>query len=149
MNRRSLKKSGAVDPGYNEGEREFDPQYRFHCIGRLFCYFQPLDTHIDIEHRISRAIRQGYISKNPVTPGFAARLAQGASAIREKQSDLSAIYSMNSTASGFTVIGMSGAGKTTVMERVLSLYPQTILHTQYKKTAVFDAIGVGENRLPV
>ncbi|NLV51615.1 MAG: ATP-binding protein, partial [Clostridiales bacterium] len=33
-----------VDPGYNEGEREFDAQYRFHCIGRLFRYFQPLDT---------------------------------------------------------------------------------------------------------
>lgn len=120
-----------VDPGCNEGEREFDAQYRFHCIGRLFRYFQPLDTHIDIEQRVSRAIRQGYISKNPVTPDYAARLAQGAVAIREK-SGLNAVYNMNSTASGFTVIGMSGVGKTTAMEKVLSLYPQQILHTQYK-----------------
>jgi hypothetical protein len=125
-----------VDPGYNEGEREFDAQYRFHCIGRLFRYFQPLDTHIDIEQRVSRAIRQGYISKNPVTPDYAARLAQGAAAIREK-SGLNAVYSMNSTASGFTVIGMSGVGKTTAMEKVLSLYPQQILHTQYKGEALF------------
>ena len=125
-----------VDPGYNEGEREFDAQYRFHCVGRLFRYFQPLDTHIDIEQRVSRAIRQGYISKNPVMPDYAARLAQGAVAIREK-SGLNAVYNMNSTASGFTVIGMSGIGKTTAMEKVLSLYPQQILHTQYKGEPLF------------
>jgi hypothetical protein len=124
-----------VDPGYNVGEREFDAQYRFHCIGRLFRYFQPLDTHIDIEQRISRAIRQGYISKNPVTPQYASRLAQGGVAIREKNIDF--VYNMNSTASGFTIIGMSGVGKTTAMEKVLSLYPQKILHTQYKKEPLF------------
>jgi hypothetical protein len=44
---------------------------------------------------------------------------------------------MNSTASGFTVIGMSGVGKTTAMEKVLSLYPQQILHTQYKGEPLF------------
>lgn len=125
-----------VDPGYNEGEREFDAQYRFHCISRLFRYFQPLDTHIDIEQRVSRAIRQGYISKNPITPDYAARLAQGAVAI-QKKSSLNAVYSMNSTASGFTVIGISGVGKTTAMEKVLSLYPQQILHSQYKGKPLF------------
>jgi len=124
-----------VDPGYNEGEREFDAQYRFHCIGRLFRYFQPLDTHIDIEQRVSRAIRQGYISKSPVTPQYAARLVQGSEAIREK--NIAAAYGMNSTASGFTIIGMSGVGKTTAMEKVLSLYPQKILHTQYKGEPLF------------
>ncbi len=123
-----------VDPGYHEGEREFEAKYRFHCISRLFRYFQPLDTHIDIEQRISRAIRQGYVSKNPVTPSYAAGLVQGGEAIREKNI---AAYSTNSTASGFTVIGMSGVGKTTAMEKVLSLYPQTILHTQYKKESLF------------
>ncbi len=123
-----------VDPGYNEGEREFDAQYRFHCISRLFRYFQPLDTHIDIEQRVSRAIRQGYISKNPVAPTYAARLAEGGEAIRKKNIST---YSTNSTASGFTIIGMSGVGKTTAMEKVLSLYPQTILHTQYKDAPLF------------
>jgi len=123
-----------VDPGYNEGEREFDQRYRFHCISRLFRYFQPLETHIDIEQRVSRAIRQGYVSKSPVTPDYASTLAQGSQAIREKNI---AAYSMNSTASGFTIIGMSGVGKTTAMDKVLSLYPQQILHTQYKGEPLF------------
>ncbi len=72
-----------IDPGYHEGERELDEQYRKHCISRLFRYFQPLDVHLDIEQRVSRAIRQSYISKNPVSPQYAAGLADGAAAIRE------------------------------------------------------------------
>jgi len=124
-----------VDPEHNEGERELDIQYRFHCIGRLFRYFQPLDVHFDIEQRISLAIRQSYISKNPATPKYAAALAEGAAAIRENS--LSALNAANSTAFGFTIIGLSGVGKTTAIEKVLSLYPQTILHTQYNNAPMF------------
>jgi len=126
-----------VEPGYNEGERELDAEYRFHCIGRLFKYFQPLETHIDIEQRVSRAIRQGYVSKSPVTRQYAARLVEGAESIRRKTIDLESIYSENSTASGFTIIGMSGIGKTRAIERVLSMYPQKILHTQYDGEPLF------------
>jgi len=124
-----------VDPMHNEGERELDAQYRFHCISRLFRYFQPLDVHVEIERRISLAIRQSYISRNPVTPKYASDLARGAVEIRE--GNLCTIYSSHSTAFGFTVIGMSGVGKTTAMEKVLSLYPQTILHTHYNNAPMF------------
>jgi len=105
-----------VEPGYHEAERELDALYRFHCIQRLSRYFQPLDTHIDVEQRVSRSIRQSYVNRNPV-------------AILDKTD----FRSVRSTAAGFTVIGMSGVGKTTAMERVLSLYPQCIVHTKYAK----------------
>lgn len=36
------------------------------------------------------------------------------------------------TASGFTIIGFSGVGKTQSVQRVLSLYPQIIMHTEYE-----------------
>lgn len=103
-----------VEPGYHAAERELDALYRFHCIQRLSRYFQPLDTHIDIEQRISRSIRQGYVDRNPVA-AFPGNDFRG----------------IRSTAAGFTVIGMSGIGKTTALERVLSLYPQCITHTRY------------------
>jgi len=126
-----------VDPGYNEGERELEAEYRFHCIGRLFHYFQPLETHIDIEQRVSRAIRQGYITKNPISPQYATRLTQGAAAIKDNVEDLQTVYNTHSTATGFTIIGMSGVGKTTAIERILGLYPQTILHTNYNEAPLF------------
>jgi hypothetical protein len=124
-----------VDPKYNKREREFEMHNRLHCIGRLFRYFQPLDVHFEIEQRISLAIRQSYISKNPATPMYAAGLVQGVAAIRENS--LVSSTSANSTAFGFTIIGISGVGKTTAMEKVLSLYPQTILHTQYNNAPMF------------
>lgn len=59
-----------VYPDFNEKEREMDAHYRYHCIQRLFWYFQPWDKHFDVEQRISRAIRQGYISRNPIKPEY-------------------------------------------------------------------------------
>jgi len=108
----------AVDPGYNEGEREMDTYYRLHAIRRLLRYFQPLYTHIDIEQRISCGIRQGYIGRNP---------------IYTKNNR----YLGNPTALGFTIIGMSGVGKTTGIERVLSLYPQCITHFKYENNPFY------------
>jgi hypothetical protein len=126
-----------VDLGHHSGERELDNEHREHCIYRLFRYFQPLDTHIDIEKRVSRAIRQGYISKNPVTPKFAAKLSQGSAAIADASPEWHKAYTPYSTAAGFTIIGLSGIGKTTAIERVLSLYPQRIQHTQYNGEPLF------------
>lgn len=120
-----------VEPSYSEAERELDAQYRFHCIGRLFRYFQPLDTHIDIENRISRCIRQGYISRNPFDPIFAQRLQQCGKSVNTRSFSATDFKNVKSTAMGFTIIGISGVGKTTAVERVLSLYPQCITHTKY------------------
>lgn len=117
---------------YNNGERKLDMQYRMHCIYRLFRYFQPLEQHIDIEQRISRSIRQGYLYRNPLTPEYAAGLADGYSAMKEKAS-YHVLYGVKSTTSGFTIIGVSGVGKSTAVEKILSLYPQRIVHTRYRE----------------
>ena len=130
-----VMKALTTDPGYSESEREDDAEHRVHCIGRLFRYFQPLTIHLEIEKKISLAIRQSYISKNPATPKYAAALSEGAEAIR--QNNFNALTAANSTAFGFTIIGMSGVGKTTAIEKVLTLYPQAILHTRYNNAPMF------------
>ena len=126
-----------VEPLFHDGERELDAEYRFHCIKRLFRYFQPLDTHIDIEQRISSAIRQGYVSRNPLDSGHARRLVLGYEAIQEKDIGVLDKYPMKSTSAGFTIIGISGVGKTTAVEQILSLYPQCIKHTSYHGQPLF------------
>ena len=116
---------------YNEGERMLDAHYRVHCIQRLFHYFQPLEQHVDIEQRISRCIRQGYMKRNPNSKEYARMLATGYDALVE-HSGIRLIGGTGSYASGFTIIGMSGVGKSTAVEKILSLYPQCIRHTSYK-----------------
>jgi len=120
-----------VTPGFNKTERELDAHYRFHCVQRLFRYFQPLDTHLDIEQRISRAIRQGYVNRNPIKSSYVQRVRQCSEATEQQSFENVDFRSVKSTASGFTIIGISGVGKTTAVERVLSLYPQCIMHTEY------------------
>ena len=125
------------EPAFHEGERELDAEYRIHCVKRLFRYFQPLDTHIDIEQRISIAIRQGYIPRNPIDADHARRLTLGYDAIQKSDIDIIKKHPLKSTSAGFTIIGMSGVGKTTAMERILSLYPQCIEHTSYHGQPLF------------
>jgi hypothetical protein len=126
-----------VEPGYHEAERELDALYRFHCIQRLSRYFQPLDTHIDIEQRVSRSIRQSYVDRNPITVQSVQKLRQFSDSEQGYLFEKTDFRNVRSTAAGFTVIGMSGVGKTTAMERVLSLYPQCIIHTRYVDTPFY------------
>lgn len=123
----------AEDALYNSGERELDAQYRMHCIYRLFRYFQPLEQHIDIAQRISRSIRQGYLYRNPMFSEHAGSLSDSYNILRDKGT-YQMLKGNRSRASGFTIIGVSGVGKSTAVERILATYPQTIIHSSYKKT---------------
>jgi len=118
--------------GHHDGERQLDAQHRLHCVHRLFRYFQPLEQHIDIEQRFSRCIRQGYLHRNPLSKEYAAALAQGHRIITSGGAfnDLSAF---RPTAAGFTIIGVSGVGKTSAVSNILALYPQVIEHTRYRE----------------
>lgn len=118
------------DAPYHDGERMLDAHYRMHCIQRLFHYFQPLEQHIDIEQRISRCIRQGYLNRNPLSREYARTLADGYEALADRKGYQS-IQGFRPNASGFTIIGMSGVGKSTAVEKILSLYPQCIEHSSY------------------
>lgn len=122
----------SVKPPYNDGERELDQYYRLHCTLRLSRYFQPLYTHLDIEQRISRSIRQGYVTRNPFSPEYVQRIRKCNDAAKERGLEKVDFRDVRSTAMGFTMIGMSGVGKTTAIDRILSMYPQCITHTKYK-----------------
>jgi hypothetical protein len=122
----------AVYPNFNPQERMLDKQYRIHMVQRLFQCFQPLMIHLDLESRISRVIRQGYLARNPFKPAYAQSLQEGHSEILGLRSELSSNSVFRTTAAGFTIIGVSGMGKTTAINRVLSLYPQVIVHKNYK-----------------
>jgi hypothetical protein len=115
--------------GHHDGERQLDPRYRMQCVLRLFRYFQPLEQHIDIDLRFSLCIRQGYLHRSPLSPDYAMALADGYKSIKSGSYVLPVAY--NPTGSGFTIIGLSGVGKTSAVTRILSLYPQVIVHSRY------------------
>lgn len=115
-------------PHFNEEERFADSHYRFHMIQQLLGYFQVMPLHIDLENRISRLIRQGYVNRNPLKPHYASQMVQGHADIQSGQIH----QNIQTSSSGLTIVGVSGMGKSTAINRILSLMPQIISHSQYK-----------------
>lgn len=113
-------------PHYDPDQRLAPPHIRFHTIQAALRFFAVLPVHLDLEQRFSRMIRGGYIARNPalstVFPTIQGQV--------ESVDDLTRYP--RSTAHGFTILGISGVGKTRGVEAVLSLYPQVIVHSRYR-----------------
>lgn len=117
---------------HDDAERQLDARYRIHCLSRLAHeYYQPLSQHFYIESKISVCIRQGYLNRNPYGREYALMANEMYAAMRDKR-PVRQVPGYHPKASGFTIIGVSGVGKSTAVERILSLYPQVIEHTEYK-----------------
>lgn len=104
-------------------ERALPKHIRMHCLNRISHLIQPFMIHLELEAVISSVLRSGYIGRNPMDAATWRHLhsirAQSGSSIT------------NVTASTFSLIGLSGMGKTTALKAVLNLYPQVITHTRY------------------
>ena len=119
----------AEPPDFDEKERLLAAHLRAHCIQRLARYFEPLERHIELEAKFSMLLRQGYIGRNPTTGDFIRHLQDGHDRCVHKDLNY-APPRVRSTATSFALLGCSGVGKSTGIERVLELYPQTILHSE-------------------
>lgn len=118
-------------PPHSDTERDLPAHIRMHAVMRLFRYFQPWGRHFELEQRLSIALRQGYLDRNPNNPVYVARLQQEFHELKKGQMFHNHADQLNNQASGFTIIGFSGIGKTKAVERILSMYPQIIVHTRY------------------
>ncbi|WP_236233365.1 ATP-binding protein [Pseudomonas tohonis] len=105
-------------------ELTLEPASRIHCIDRLRAVVQPLMIHLDLESVFSLLIRRGYVGRNPTSPTTVRHLHSLSGAQRYHDG-------FKSTAETFSLVGLSGIGKSTALEAILSLYPQTIRHEQY------------------
>lgn len=126
-----------VLPRITEGDRNKDNNIRFHIIKRAKGFIQPLPIHITLERRLSTLIRRGYLSRNPLSKDFFSkiRVLNSITDINDYSKELKEqLENTRSTADILTIIGISGIGKTTAIERLLLMYPQVIRHTKYKDT---------------
>lgn len=115
-------------PEYDEACRNMPAHLRLHLIQNALQFFVPLSVHFDLEQRFSRMIRVGYQARNPALQGFWKDIDERVQALGTVPRS-----SPRSTATGFTIVGISGVGKTTSIEAILSLYPQVIIHNHYKE----------------
>lgn len=116
-----------LKPLFDPRERQFPDHVRPHCIMRLFRYFDPLEQHLTLASRFGMLLRQGYVGRNPGQGDYQRHLQN--SVARLESGNLTARrFAVPNSAASFALLGDSGIGKSTAIERTLAQYPQTVYH---------------------
>ena len=104
------------------------PAYiRRHAMLRIMdSFLYPTKAHLQLEQTISSMIRQGYLSRNIADKNYQETL-NGTADVHKNNSRNAGNEALVSS-----VIGCSGAGKSTAVEAVLAGYDQVIMHTSYQ-----------------
>lgn len=125
-----------VTPRITAQDKQSARNIRYHVLKRIKNFIQPLPIHFEVERRLSTLIRRGYLARNPLDKSFLERL-RVLHQLREDEEEAhkyidDRLNYIRSTADSLSIIGISGIGKTTAIERLLLMYPQVIKHDMYK-----------------
>ncbi|OZI11272.1 transcriptional antiterminator [Bacillaceae bacterium SAS-127] len=126
-----------VTPRITEQDKNSAASIRYHVLKRIKNFIQPLPIHFEVERRLSTLIRRGYLARNPLDKSFLERI-RVLHQLREEEDEAhkyieERLNYIRSTADSLSIIGISGIGKTTAIERLLLMYPQVIKHEQYEE----------------
>lgn len=129
-----------IDAFYNfpiisDEEKRLSSRLKSHILWRVKSFLQPLPAHIRLESIVSTLIRNSYKSRNPLDIQYKRKM-QVLNQIKKLDdctvADIEIAYKGYSTTAECAIInGVSGAGKTTAINRTLHLYPQVIRHEAY------------------
>jgi len=95
------------EPIFKQEERDYPPHLRKHCILRLSEYFEPLQRHISFSERFDMLLRQGYLSRNPLSSDYITRLHSSEQRHFSTIPDAVSVKPFESFASGFALLGIS------------------------------------------
>ena len=114
----------AVIPPYSDSDRDRSTGERLQLLSSLYEFYQPLSMTIDLYCEIYTAMQHCYGQYS--VQSEAAAMQNGYSLMHGN-----ALAASIGGGNSFSVVGVSGLGKSTALQRVLSLYPQVIEHTEY------------------
>jgi len=119
------------EPFYDSKERSLEDIYRINAVQRISSFVEPLELTIDAYLSFSRVIKYGYLNRNPNSIEWTKQMNSAFPTLDLDAGDDYYIPTIHSNAASFGIFGTSGMGKTTIINSVLDLYPQEIIHTEY------------------
>jgi hypothetical protein len=123
-----LKYYPIVDPV----TRDKPSHIRTHAVVNAADFFTPLPIHLSLQQQVDRMLRSGYLNRNPLAPGYWPGTNRAIAEMRERYRNKVRPNAPHATAPrGFTILGVSGIGKSTAMKRILAMYDQIIYHSLY------------------
>lgn len=130
MSDQQLLDALTLTPEFSEDQRQWANAERLMMLGSLQNFMFPLQNHLELGMALDRMIRNGYVGRAPRTPGH----AQIFQKIYENQ--MTGV-SFSQTATSRTpqistsLVGISGMGKTTTVNRWCAHLPQVIYHPEF------------------
>lgn len=122
-------------PHIAEEERQLPAYMRMMAVSRINNYLEPLPAHGSVIDNVGLIIRSGYVNRNPSNQEYQKALKQFyREAMDGKPQPLGGSTAPN--APSFALFGVSGVGKSTVVERSLSFLPQVLHHNRYNFSQV-------------
>jgi len=112
-------------PFISDEEKRLSPRLKSHLLWRVKSFLQPLPAHIRLESIVSTLIRNSYKSRNPLDAQYKRKMQ-----VLKQMKNLNecTVYDVETAYEGFSttaecaiINGVSGAGKTTAMNRTLHL----------------------------
>ncbi|MDM0068785.1 TniB family NTP-binding protein [Variovorax sp. J31P207] len=119
-----------VLPAFDESQLR-DPGYlRSYYVAELKDFFIPAERARQLSRRLDMLIRAGYRKRNPLKGDHFRALQRNYAAAQKSGKKEPLAFSEVRTITSFSLIGVSGMGKSTTTEAVLAAYPQYILHDE-------------------
>ena len=114
-----------------------EPAYqRAYYVAGLKDAFIPCERHIDLARRLDILLRAGYRKRNPMTAEYAQELQRRFEQVQLGRRAEPLVFGENQPISSYSLLGVSGMGKSTTMENILSAYPQAIFHEKLSRLQV-------------
>jgi hypothetical protein len=135
MSVQQIKKGLTGKVEFNHVDVYADSRKRAHIISALLDdFFQPIRNHLQLEEKISIMIRSGYVGRNLSNGSLNRHMQNGYERIMSGKIDSFRFAHTRSTARSLSLIGCSGSGKSSTVNRILATYPQAIFHEKYNFT---------------
>lgn len=128
MSQEEIIKRLTYKVAYSENERNYTEEERWHLTNNILKFFQPLGLHVELSFRFSSMIRAGYEARNPMEKGYYQWMERRLQYLRQTNTQKSPV---STTASGTTILGWPGVGKSKAVEAILSLYDQVVIHSKF------------------
>lgn len=121
-------------PAFDESERGLDAHVRSYRVAELRNLFLPTANHVKVARRLDQLLRWGYANRKPFSAERVKLLQTTYEHAQRAGSAQKMVFNRLGPICSFSLIGCSGVGKSTAVERMLAAYPQCIQHPLHHLT---------------
>ncbi|WP_288896276.1 AAA family ATPase [uncultured Delftia sp.] len=114
-------------PKFDESSRQWARHDRLRELLSLSNVMVPLTSHVELALTLDNMLREGYIGRRPMSPEHVG-IYQEIHDDAQKPRAFRQTYDTVAPKLSASIIGVSGMGKTTTIQRCLARYPQVIYH---------------------